>query len=168
MRPWPAGNTCSLWRPPTSCSVRSSVACGRSPGCSCGRHPDDSDSTCWGAWNAVTREPGGHHQYDGGEQRDHVRIAAGDRGPGTGRASHSGPGQRPLSAHALVQGLAKELGIALLFLPSYSPNLNLIERLWRFMKRKAAYVRYHPTFADFRAAIEEVLGGIPRRLTRTS
>jgi transposase len=62
--------------------------------------------------------------------------------------------------NALVQGLAKDLGIALLFLPSYSPNLNLIERLWRFMKRKAAYGRYHPTFADFRAALEEVLGGI--------
>jgi transposase InsO family protein len=40
--------------------------------------------------------------------------------------------------NALVQGLAKELGIALRFLPSYSPNLNLIERLWRFLKRKAA------------------------------
>ena len=62
--------------------------------------------------------------------------------------------------NALVQGLAKELGIALLFLPSYSPNLNLIERLWRFMKRKAAYGRYHPTFADFRATIEDVLGRI--------
>ena len=62
--------------------------------------------------------------------------------------------------NALVQGLAKELGIALLFLPSYSPNLNLIERLWRFMKRKAAYGRFHPTFADFRATIEEVLRGI--------
>ncbi len=62
--------------------------------------------------------------------------------------------------NALVQGLAKELGIALLFLPSYSPNLNLIERLWRFMKRQAAYGRYHPTFADFRATIEDVLGRI--------
>jgi hypothetical protein len=41
-----------------------------------------------------------------------------------------------------------------------SPNLNLIERLWRFMKRKAAYGRYHPMFADFRAALEEVLAGI--------
>jgi transposase len=39
----------------------------------------------------------------------------------------------------IVEGLAKELGIELLFLPSYSPNLNLIERLWRFTKRKAAY-----------------------------
>jgi transposase len=62
--------------------------------------------------------------------------------------------------NALVQGLAKELGMALLFLPSYSPNLNPIERLWRFMKRKAAYGRYHPTFADFRAAIDDVLSGI--------
>jgi len=63
--------------------------------------------------------------------------------------------------NAVVQGLAAELGIVLLFLPSYSPNLNLIERLWRFMKRKAAYGRYHPTFADFRAAIQNVLDRVP-------
>jgi hypothetical protein len=31
-----------------------------------------------------------------------------------------------------VEPVATELGIELLFLPSYSPNLNLIERLWRF------------------------------------
>jgi len=46
-----------------------------------------------------------------------------------------------------------------LFLPSYSPNLNLIERLWKFMKRRALYGRYHPTFRDFQAAIQEVLDG---------
>jgi transposase len=63
--------------------------------------------------------------------------------------------------NAMVQALAAELGIALLFLPSYSPNLNLIERLWRFMKRKAAYGRYHPTFADFRAAIQDILDRVP-------
>ena len=63
--------------------------------------------------------------------------------------------------NALVIGLAKELGIELLFLPSYSPNLNLIERLWRFVKREAAYGKYHPTFAEFRAAIEDVLDGVP-------
>ena len=57
-------------------------------------------------------------------------------------------------------GRAAQLDIHLLFLPPYSPNLNLIERLWRFMKRQAAYGRYHPTFADFRATIEDVLGGI--------
>jgi transposase len=63
--------------------------------------------------------------------------------------------------NAVVQGLAAELEIELLFLPPYSPNLNLIERLWRFMKRKAAYGRYHPTFADFRAAVQDVLERVP-------
>jgi transposase len=63
--------------------------------------------------------------------------------------------------NAVVEALAKELGIRLLFLPSYSPNLNLIERLWKFIKRRALYGRYHPTFAEFQAAIEEVIDGIP-------
>jgi transposase len=63
--------------------------------------------------------------------------------------------------NAAVEALAKELGIRLLFLPSYSPNLNLIERLWKFIKRRALYGRYHPTFAEFRDAVQEVLDGIP-------
>ena len=60
-----------------------------------------------------------------------------------------------------VQALAEQLGITLLFLPSYSPNLNLIERLWKFIKRRALYGRYHPAFADFQAAIQEILDGLP-------
>ena len=63
--------------------------------------------------------------------------------------------------NAVVQDLAKELRITLLFLPSYSPNLNLIERLWKFIKRRALYGRYHPTFAGFRAAIEETIDALP-------
>jgi transposase len=63
--------------------------------------------------------------------------------------------------NAAVQVLAKEWGITLLFLPSYSPNLNLIERLWKFIKRRSLYGRYHPTFADFQAAIQETLDGLP-------
>ena len=62
--------------------------------------------------------------------------------------------------NALVKALATQLGISLLFLPSYSPNLNLIERLWKFTKRRALYGRYHPTFRDFQAAIQEVLDGL--------
>jgi transposase len=62
--------------------------------------------------------------------------------------------------NAAVQALAGQLGITLLYLPSYSPNLNLIERLWKFTKRRALYGRYHPTFQDFRAAVEEVLAGL--------
>jgi transposase len=63
--------------------------------------------------------------------------------------------------NAIVMALARELGVELLFLPSYSPNLNLIERLWRFTKRQAAYGRYHPTFAAFRAAVQDVLDRVP-------
>ena len=55
---------------------------------------------------------------------------------------------------AAVKALAKELGIDLEFLPGYSPNLNLIERLWKFLKHRALYARYHPDFTSFRTAIE--------------
>lgn len=57
----------------------------------------------------------------------------------------------------LVQNLADALGIELLFLPSYSPNLNLIERLWKFVKKTALNSRRHETFAEFCAAIDDCL-----------
>ena len=57
----------------------------------------------------------------------------------------------------LVQAAAKALGIELLFLPPYSPNLNLIERLWKFTKKKVLYSKFYPTFTDFQNAITSVL-----------
>jgi transposase len=57
----------------------------------------------------------------------------------------------------LVQDLAVELGIKLEFLPSYSPNLNLIERLWKFVKKKSLYNVYYESFADFVAGIMNCL-----------
>ena len=53
------------------------------------------------------------------------------------------------------------MNIRLLFLPSYSPNLNLIERLWGFAKRQSVYGKYHPNFDSFRTAIEKTLAEIP-------
>lgn len=38
----------------------------------------------------------------------------------------------------------------LLFLPAYSPNLNLIERLWRFFHQQVTYNRYFETFEEFK------------------
>ena len=40
---------------------------------------------------------------------------------------------------ALVQSYAAALGIELLYLPSFSPHLNLIERLWRFVRKECLY-----------------------------
>jgi transposase len=57
----------------------------------------------------------------------------------------------------LVMDLATALGIELLFLPPYSPNLNLIERLWKFVKKKCLYSEYYDTFTDFKQAITECI-----------
>jgi transposase len=57
----------------------------------------------------------------------------------------------------LVSKLASDLQIELLYLPPYSPNLNLIERLWGYVKRESLYCQYYETFADFKSAIESCL-----------
>ena len=57
----------------------------------------------------------------------------------------------------LVFGLAKALDIELLYLPSYSPQLNLIERLWKFVRNDCLYSKYYAEFADFKQAIESCL-----------
>ena len=54
---------------------------------------------------------------------------------------------------ALVQSLAQALGIALLFLPPYSPNLNLIERFWKFVKKQCLYSKYYADHRAFQHAI---------------
>jgi len=57
----------------------------------------------------------------------------------------------------LVQELAKALNIELLYLPPYSPNLNLIERLWKFVKKQCLYSIYYSDFSVFKNAIVECL-----------
>ena len=44
---------------------------------------------------------------------------------------------------------AAELGIELVFLPTYSPNLNLIERVWKIVKSKVLNSAYYETFDGF-------------------
>jgi transposase len=58
---------------------------------------------------------------------------------------------------ALVQETAALLHIELCFLPAYSPNLNLIERLWKFVKKQCLYSKYYPDFAPFKQAITDCL-----------
>jgi transposase len=57
----------------------------------------------------------------------------------------------------LIIELAAQLGIELLFLPPYAPNLNLIERLWKFVKQECLYSEYYETFALFKQAILDCL-----------
>lgn len=57
----------------------------------------------------------------------------------------------------LVFEKAEALGIELLYLPPYSPNLNLIERLWKFVKKQCLYSVYYPDFSTFKTAISECL-----------
>jgi transposase len=62
----------------------------------------------------------------------------------------------------LVQKLAKELGMTLLYLPSYSPNLNLIERRWMFVKKQMLNNRYYETFENFKTRIDDCLKNIDK------
>lgn len=45
--------------------------------------------------------------------------------------------------------------IELKFLPPYSPNLNLIERFWKFFKKQVLYNQYYETFNRFKSACED-------------
>lgn len=56
-----------------------------------------------------------------------------------------------------VEDVAGFLGIELLYLPSYSPHLNLIERLWRFVRNECLYSKYYEDFASFKSAIAECI-----------
>ena len=57
----------------------------------------------------------------------------------------------------LVQDLARQLNSEVLFLPAYSPHLNLIERLWKFVKKQALHSRHHTNYADFQTALDSCL-----------
>ena len=59
-----------------------------------------------------------------------------------------------------VQDLAEELGIRIMYLPPYSPNLNPIERLWKFMKKKVMANTYYPDVKTFQQELMLFLRGI--------
>lgn len=59
-----------------------------------------------------------------------------------------------------VTDKAKELGIELLYLPAYSPNLNLIERLWRFVKKQVLYSKHYDNFNAFRNSIDTCINNL--------
>lgn len=56
-----------------------------------------------------------------------------------------------------VQNHADLNEVELLFLPAYSPNLNIIERLWKLVKTECLRNRYFPDFVSFQSAIDSFL-----------
>jgi len=54
-----------------------------------------------------------------------------------------------------VSNFLKESKINLIFLPPYSPNLNLIEPFWKFFKKQVLYNQYYETFSEFKTACQE-------------
>ncbi|MDR1454381.1 MAG: transposase [Tannerella sp.] len=56
-----------------------------------------------------------------------------------------------------VMEKAESSGIELLFLPSYSPNLNIIERLWEWTKKDCLNCMYYSKVAEFTEAINRSL-----------
>lgn len=59
-----------------------------------------------------------------------------------------------------IKDLANSLGIHLVFLPPYSPNLNLIERVWRYIKKDVLGNRYYNCAQKFHEAIKQALTNI--------
>lgn len=53
---------------------------------------------------------------------------------------------------SVVQDYIKTAKIHLVPLPPYSPELNLIERFWKFFKKGVLYNTYYPTFDEFKKA----------------
>jgi transposase len=64
---------------------------------------------------------------------------------------------------ALVQTLAATRGIEVRYLPAYSPNLNLIERLGKFVKKQCLYSKYYPDSVAFQHAIRDCLAQVPTK-----
>jgi len=51
-----------------------------------------------------------------------------------------------------IREFLKNSKIELLYLPPYAPNLNLIERVWKFFKKKVLANTYYESFEEFRKA----------------
>ena len=56
-----------------------------------------------------------------------------------------------------VQALATELKVTLVYIPPYSPNLNLIERLWKHTKSRLR-TKYYDDFTVFKETIDFIIG----------
>ena len=59
-----------------------------------------------------------------------------------------------------VKDYIKNSKIQTIFLPPYSPNLNLIERLWKLLHKVIHYNKYYETFLEFKNACFHFLNNL--------
>ena len=57
----------------------------------------------------------------------------------------------------MLQNWIKNQRVKLIYLPPYSPNLNLIERLWRLMRKEIIHSIYYDTYSKFKEAITDFM-----------
>jgi len=62
----------------------------------------------------------------------------------------------------IVQELANQLGIHLIYIPPYSPNLNLIERFWKHVK-SGLRTKYYDKFDVFKEKIELIVNNADKK-----
>src|SRR3954468_3885645 len=91
-----------------------------------------------------------------GEQFVKLLEALRAKHPGTEKFILYLDNARYYSKPCVKQWLANHREFRLVLLPAYSPNLNLIERLWKFLRKKALN-RWHRTFEEMQGAVAEVL-----------
>jgi len=85
------------------------------------------------------------------------------------RAKHPGDGKIYLILDNVsynkalrVRAQAEESQIILKYQPPYSPNLNLIERLWKFMRRELFKDKYRSTFAEFKKQLDDFFANLDK------
>jgi transposase len=91
-----------------------------------------------------------------GEQFVKLLEALRAKHPDTGKFILYLDNARYYSKPCVKEWLANHREFRLVPLPAYSPNLNLIERLWKFLRKKALN-RWHKTFEEMQTAVAEVL-----------
>lgn len=67
---------------------------------------------------------------------------------------------RYYNCKAMQDYLAANPRVVFVHLPPYCPNLNLIERLWKFYKKKVLCQRYYPNLPAMRAATMDFFGNL--------
>ena len=69
--------------------------------------------------------------------------------------------QRPLLQNKALAEWLTDKRLVPTFLPPYSPNLNLVERLWKFLRQKIINTSFYRTKGQFKTAVLDFFDRLP-------